>query len=81
VLIVIFFFYSYDILYLGILVGIMNLLVTWRLLDPEDYSWMDLFRQNNYGKDSPYMQNIPEIFNPLAMSGANSLAFAGIPGY
>jgi len=40
-----FFFTNWDILYMGVLVGLLNLLVTWRMLDPDDTSWMDYYRQ------------------------------------
>jgi hypothetical protein len=44
---VFFFFNNYDILYMGILVCAINLIITWRLMDPDDYSWMDYYRNQS----------------------------------
>ena len=42
---VFFYFESFDVLYLAIFTMICGVLVTWRMMDPDDTSWLDYYRQ------------------------------------
>lgn len=51
-----FLFSHYDILFLDILALLCNLLVTWKLLDPDDYKWTAKYRQNKEESQQSYVQ-------------------------